>query len=66
MPQKIAKPRIIVKDTKIRRLRIKGLAPNRIVVLNNLTLKDVTFYTVDSKTHNFALKMYQTSDAVKS
>lgn len=46
MAEKIASTKIIIKNTEVRRLKIKGLMPGTIVV-NNLLLKDVTFYTID-------------------
>jgi|GEM_PF-2672694 hypothetical protein len=47
MPEKITKIKVIVKNTRVRRLKIKGLMPKTTVVINNLLLKDVTFYTVE-------------------
>lgn len=60
MPEKIAKIKVIVKNTQIRRLKIKGLMPGTIVV-NNLLLKDVTFYTIDREpTTKIKMRIFNT------
>lgn len=60
MPEKIAKTKVIVKNTQIRRLKIKGLMPGTIVV-NSLLLKDITFYTVDREpTTKIKMRIFST------
>jgi hypothetical protein len=47
MPKEIARTRVIgLKNTRIQRLKIKGLT-SKPFVINNLILKDTAFYTVD-------------------
>jgi len=61
MPEEIAKIKVIAKNTRIRRLIIKGLMPKTIVI-KNLLLKNVTFYTVDHKpTSKIKLRLFALS-----